>query len=610
MATHDYVIANNSGAAVRQDLNNALQAIVTNNSSDTEPANTFAHMLWLDTANDILKIRNAANDAWIDWITQAGIHLLPDGAVGTPSLTFASETDTGLYRIAANTLGIATSGTERVEISDTGIIINEGGAAAIDVRIEGDTETNLVFTDAGNDRVGIGEGAPDQRLHVTTSAVDVVKIESTSAGNGPNLTFRHSGASPADGDIIGKLTFEGTNDNASTEVIEFADIGVVSTDVSDGSEDSAITFSTRDAGTLAERARVDEDGRFLVGTATALETGNARSIQVVNTSEAVIALGRDDSSITAGNDLGSIKFFGNDGGTYQQCAEILAEADGTHANDDKPTRLVFSTTADGANSVTERMRIHEGGEVTFGTTSTDMTNATSGGGCVLSVGGGDFAAANQVVANFNRTDGDNASVITIRHDGDLEGTITVSGSTVSYNGGHLTRWSQLEGGAARTEILRGSVLSNLDEMCVWSHAATPEVLYTAEDELPEGVEVGDVKVAARAAYTEDNDQLNRLKVSDVEGDPNVAGVFQMWDNDDDTYTNDFYVAMTGDFVIRIAEGTTVARGDLLMSAGDGTAKPQDDDIVRSKTIAKVTSTVVSTTYADGSYCVPCVLMAC
>ena len=34
----------------------------------------------------------------------------------------------------------------------------------------------------------------------------------------------------------------------------------------------------------------------------------------------------------------------------------------------------------------------------------------------------------------------------------------------------------------------------------------------------------------------------------------------------------------GDFVIRIAQGTTVARGDLLMSAGDGTAKPQDDDM--------------------------------
>jgi len=68
--------------------------------------------------------------------------------------------------------------------------------------------------------------------------------------------------------------------------------------------------------------------------------------------------------------------------------------------------------------------------------------------------------------------------------------------------------------------------------------------------------------------------------------------------------------MTGDMVIRIAQGTTVARGDLLISAGDGTAKTQDDDIVRSKTIAKVTSTNVSHTYDDGTYLVPCVLMAC
>ena len=101
-----------------------------------------------------------------------------------------------------------------------------------------------------------------------------------------------------------------------------------------------------------------------------------------------------------------------------------------------------------------------------------------------------------------------------------------------------------------------------------------------------------------------------MAVSSVEGDPNVAGVFLKYDEDDDVFTSDMLVSMTGDMVIRIAQGTTVARGDLLMSAGDGTAKPQDDDIVRSKTIAKVTSTNVSHTYDDGSYLVPCVLMAC
>ena len=107
---------------------------------------------------------------------------------------------------------------------------------------------------------------------------------------------------------------------------------------------------------------------------------------------------------------------------------------------------------------------------------------------------------------------------------------------------------------------------------------------------------------------EENEQLNHTAISSVEGDANVAGVFVSWDESDEW--NDYYVAMTGDMVIRIAQGTTVARGDLLMSAGDGTAKTQGDDIVRSKTIAKVTSTNVSHTYDDGSYLVPCVLMAC
>jgi len=64
MATHDYVIANASGAAVRSDLNNALAAIVSNNSSATEPATTYSFMWWYDTTNGQLKQRNAANDDW------------------------------------------------------------------------------------------------------------------------------------------------------------------------------------------------------------------------------------------------------------------------------------------------------------------------------------------------------------------------------------------------------------------------------------------------------------------------------------------------------------------------------------------------------------------
>ena len=188
----------------------------------------------------------------------------------------------------------------------------------------------------------------------------------------------------------------------------------------------------------------------------------------------------------------------------------------------------------------------------------------------------------QQLASLNRLDSD-GNLINFIQNGSLEGNISVSGSTVSYNGGHLSRWSQIKGlsktdKSARPEIYQGTVMSNLDDLCEW-----------------EG---------------EENQQLNMTKVSDVDGDKNVAGVFWTWDDDDDEIVNDFYIAMTGDMVIRVAASTTVARGDLLISAGDGTAKPQADDIIRSSTIAKIISTNHTATYADGSKAYPCVLMAC
>lgn len=65
MATHDYVLANQAGVSFRSDLNNALAAIVSQNSSATEPTTTYAYMPWFDTTNGILKFRNAANSGWV-----------------------------------------------------------------------------------------------------------------------------------------------------------------------------------------------------------------------------------------------------------------------------------------------------------------------------------------------------------------------------------------------------------------------------------------------------------------------------------------------------------------------------------------------------------------
>jgi len=65
MSQHDFVIDSQSAPAARADINNALQALATTSSGISSPSTTYANMLWYDTANDLLKIRNEANSAWI-----------------------------------------------------------------------------------------------------------------------------------------------------------------------------------------------------------------------------------------------------------------------------------------------------------------------------------------------------------------------------------------------------------------------------------------------------------------------------------------------------------------------------------------------------------------
>jgi hypothetical protein len=238
-------------------------------------------------------------------------------------------------------------------------------------------------------------------------------------------------------------------------------------------------------------------------------------------------------------------------------------------------------------SITEAARIDSSGNLLVGKTS--VSNAATGSMFV-----DPSTSTNYLSVANTTTDNSNARLLYLNRqgsDGDLiqfnqantqEGSISVSGTTVSYNGGHLSRWAQTT--APKDEsIVKGTLLSNLDAMNVYTDA--------------EGNPV-------------DNEQLNKVKVSDTEGDVNVAGVFVNWSHDEQHNVDEINMAMTGDMIIRIAQGTTVQRGDLLMSAGDGTAKPQEDDIVRAKTVAKVTSNHVTCTYTDGTYCVPCVLMAC
>ncbi len=99
MSQHDYSIANDTGAAVRADINNALAAIVTNNSGASAPSSTSSYMFWADTTTGLLKIRNAANSAWITVGTLASAFLgnmQTTGGAFSGATTYSNTDYTGI----------------------------------------------------------------------------------------------------------------------------------------------------------------------------------------------------------------------------------------------------------------------------------------------------------------------------------------------------------------------------------------------------------------------------------------------------------------------------------------------------------------------------------
>lgn len=90
MTQASIVIANASGAAVRSAINSANEAITTLQSGASAPSTTYPFMLWADTANDLLKQRNAANSAWITKGTLSAAY----GALPASSITYAAGSPT------------------------------------------------------------------------------------------------------------------------------------------------------------------------------------------------------------------------------------------------------------------------------------------------------------------------------------------------------------------------------------------------------------------------------------------------------------------------------------------------------------------------------------
>jgi hypothetical protein len=214
--------------------------------------------------------------------------------------------------------------------------------------------SSMVETSTG---IGIGETTPLEKLHVSGASGVKLNLESTSTTGTSGIQF-------------------GDPDDINVGRIQYEHNG------------NYMYFETDGDG---EAMRLDSSGRLLVGASSSMSSNSDVKIEAVSTAGGEIHLGRNDTTVTDGNGIGSLRFYGNDSnGAFQECARINCQADGTHATGDKPSRLNFFTTPSGSSISVERLRIGRAG-------LSDMFSSTS----VMRLRTGLTGTSGQIFGGFN-----------------------------------------------------------------------------------------------------------------------------------------------------------------------------------------------------------------
>ena len=400
-------------------------------------------------------------------IQQQNLFLIPDGSAGTPGLRFLSDTNVGLFRPTTDTLAIATGGSERLRIDSSGRLglgtSSPSAGYLLDVRgsmyMVG--TNSRVYVDNGgiggsSVQIGVsgtshGYIGTDGNFPLVFQPNNTERVRITSAGS---VGIGTNAASERLHVVGGNSRFEGN-------YVSFNNNGYIRTDAT-----NELRLQAGSSGTIfansgnSEIGRWDSSGRFLVGTSTSASTGNGYTpgLQVAAQSGSIsassyrsdeyggiIALQKSKSAtvgtqtIVSNNDqLGLLSFEGSDGTNFEVAAQIQAYVDGTPGANDMPGRLVFSTTADGASSPTERMRITSTGDVYFGTTTVNPGIGNTATGTLIRNGTADsdrYIAVSRnagagLFVNRNTNDG---SVCDFARAGTSVGTISVTASATAYN---------------------------------------------------------------------------------------------------------------------------------------------------------------------------------
>ena len=309
-------------------------------------------------------------------ISLTGVTTTQDAKVGT-GITLSPDGD-GYYT------GIVTATTFKGGFTGNVTGNVTGAASKITVTDQsGDTSCNVLFAQGAT-----GDVTPH---------------------TGSNLTFNSStgalSATSYSGDGSG-LTGIAATDNVRTGILDVAGVGTFRNDVNIpdkiihlGDTNTSIRFPAADTFAVetggSERVRVDSGGRLLIATTDVepVSDGEVSKLIVKSTDSTASAtfvrhssdaggsgiyIGKSRNAtigsntiVQSGDELGRITFSGDDGTNINTiAARIQAFVDGTPGENDMPGRLTFSTTADGASSVTERLRITSTGDVLIGRTTT------------------------------------------------------------------------------------------------------------------------------------------------------------------------------------------------------------------------------------------------
>jgi hypothetical protein len=359
-------------------------------------------------STDVLPIVDVSNDVTKKISISTLLKATPLGSAAAPAIAIDGDPNTGIYSPGADQVAISTGGTGQLFVAANGKVGIGTATPGARFEVRGGSGPYMYIVDDG-----ANGGA-----FVAEATNSVVNVGSTYLGSSAvPLAFLVGGSEKARLDSSGRLGIGTATPNVTGFGSTVATINVAtssnggleltknnvaaghftveagaSNDIRVGAVggSAALTFQTGGN----ERARIDSSGRLLVGTSTATSVGGASALTQIETGAniglsilrrgdvPIVTLGATGgagtTAVTNGANLGAIRFAGADGASIDSlAAEIRASVDGTPGTNDMPGRLVFSTTADGASSPTERMRIKSNGTINFSNVATYADNAAA-----------------------------------------------------------------------------------------------------------------------------------------------------------------------------------------------------------------------------------------